>query len=103
MGKIILFFFVSFFLISCQSLKDGLTGVKRNNSDEFLIEKKNPLTEPPEYGKLPTPENKNETQKNTSSNEIEELLKKNKSTKSNDKSNSNTSSIEELILEKIKN
>ena len=40
MGKIILFFFVSFFLISCQSLKDGLTGVKRNNSDEFLIKKK---------------------------------------------------------------
>ena len=77
MNKFVLLIFVSTFLISCQSVKDGLTGVKRNNSDEFLIEKKNPLTEPPEYGKLPTPENKNEIQKNTSSNEIEELLKKN--------------------------
>ena len=40
MNKFVLLIFVSTFLISCQSVKDGLTGVKRNNSDEFLIEKK---------------------------------------------------------------
>ena len=47
MNKFVLLIFVSTFLISCQSVKDGLTGVKRNNSDEFLIEKKNPLIQPP--------------------------------------------------------
>ena len=36
-------------LVGCQSVKDGLTGKRANNSDEFLIEKKNPLVMPPEY------------------------------------------------------
>ena len=27
-------------LSACQSLKDGLTGKKKNNTDEFLVEKK---------------------------------------------------------------
>jgi hypothetical protein len=51
---ILLFFFIA--VTSCQSLKDGLTGTKKQNSDEFLIEKKNPLTKPPDYEKLPNPE-----------------------------------------------
>ena len=48
------FFFIV--LTSCQSLKDGLIGKKKQNSDEFLIEKKNPLTKPPDYKKLPNPD-----------------------------------------------
>ena len=54
-----IFFILSFFFIvltSCQSIKDGLTGNKKQNSDEFLIEKKNPLTKPPDYEKLPNPD-----------------------------------------------
>ncbi len=43
------------FLMSCQSVKDGLTGKKTNNTDEFLIKKKNPLVLPPEFEKLPEP------------------------------------------------
>ena len=34
-------------LSSCQSVKDGLSGTKQKNSDEFLVEKKNPLVLPP--------------------------------------------------------
>ena len=45
-------------ITSCQSVKDGLTGAKRENSDEFLIEKKNPLELPPQYGELPVPKKK---------------------------------------------
>jgi len=54
-----IFFILPFFFIvltSCQSIKDGLTGNKKQNSDEFLIEKKNPLTKPPDYEKLPNPD-----------------------------------------------
>ena len=54
-----IFFILPFFFIvltSCQSIKDGLTKNKKQNSDEFLIEKKNPLTKPPDYEKLPNPE-----------------------------------------------
>ena len=33
-------FIVLVFFNSCQSLKEGLTGQKKSNSDEFLIQKK---------------------------------------------------------------
>ena len=40
-----------FFLTSCQSIKDGLSGRKSENSDEFLVQKKNPLVMPPDFMK----------------------------------------------------
>ena len=101
MNKFVLLIFVSTFLISCQSVKDGLTGVKRNNSDEFLIEKKNPLIQPPEYGKLPTPEKKIEDENQTKVNELEQLLKNTDMKKKKKSTSSEISSIEEHILEKI--
>lgn len=56
MKKISLFLFLfSVLLTSCQSIKDGLTGVKRENSDEFLVQKKNPLVLPPNFNELPSP------------------------------------------------
>ena len=36
----ILLLFTSLFLYSCQSIKDGLSGSKSENSDEFLVQKK---------------------------------------------------------------
>ena len=35
---------LSVFLISCQSVKDGLSGNKRENSDEFLVKKKESIS-----------------------------------------------------------
>ena len=51
-----------FFLTSCQSIKDGLSGRKSENSDEFLVQKKNPLVTPPDYMKLPKPKETSETE-----------------------------------------
>ena len=48
--------FLSLFLTSCQSIKDGLSGRKQENSDEFLVQKKNPLVVPPDFMKLPKPQ-----------------------------------------------
>ena len=45
-------------LTGCQSVKDGLTGQKKNNTDEFLVQKKNPLVQPPEFNDLPKPYSK---------------------------------------------
>ena len=42
-------------LSACQSVKDGLTGKKQTNMDEFLVKKKDPLVLPPEFEKLPQP------------------------------------------------
>ena len=46
--RIIFFIVIPLFLASCQSIKDGLSGKKSENSDEFLVQKKNPLVLPPD-------------------------------------------------------
>ena len=53
---VIIFLLASFLMIaSCQNVKDALSGSKKNNSDEFLVKKKNPLVMPPNYDDLPKP------------------------------------------------
>ena len=48
-----------FFLESCggtwDQVKKGLTGEKTNSTDEFLVEKKDPLIKPPNFEELPVP------------------------------------------------
>ena len=98
--KIILLIIILMFSVSCQSVKDGLTMKKKNNSDQFLIEKKNPLILPPEYGNLPKPENNEEANNQNETNKIKSLLD---SEKKIDKSKTNTTSnLESLILKEIK-
>ena len=54
--KIIILLFSILFLFSCSGAKDVLQGKKRSDtSDEFLVEKKNPLTVPPDINELPVP------------------------------------------------
>jgi len=47
-------------LTSCQSVKDGLSGAKSANNDEFLVQKKNPLVLPPKFLELPKPKDTDE-------------------------------------------
>jgi hypothetical protein len=42
-------------LSACESAREGFTLQKKDNSDEFLVEKKNPLAMPPNYNDLPEP------------------------------------------------
>ena len=48
---------VGLFLFSCTSVKDGLTLKKKENTEQFLIEKKKPLIMPPDFDDLPQPGN----------------------------------------------
>ena len=91
-------------LSGCQSVKDGLTGKKQNNSDEFLVKKKNPLSLPPDFENLPEPItlNKNDD-KNDTEISLKEILSKNVNTKSTvSASETSIGSLEKNILEKIK-
>ena len=57
--KIIFIISIIFFVASCDTLdsvKRGLTGEKRASTDEFFIQKKDPLILPPDYENLPTPD-----------------------------------------------
>ena len=85
---------------SCSSLKEGFTNQKKNNSDEFLVEKKSPLVMPPDYNELPIP---NEENINKESNEIKSLISKSKNGEIEENFDKKSSSFEESILEKIKN
>lgn len=85
---------------SCSSLKEGFTNQKKNNSDEFLVEKKSPLVMPPDYNELPIPNEKNT---NKESNEIKSLISKSKNGEIEENFDKKSSSFEESILEKIKN
>ena len=98
-------FSIIFLLNGCQNVKDGLTGQKKSNSDEFLIEKKNPLVLPPDFEKLPVPKTLNEEEKNEEKEiDIKSILtKKGSKTKSDSIDNVSSGSLEKNILEKIKN
>ena len=56
---LILLLILPIFLNACQGIKDGLSGRKSENSDEFLVQKKNALVVPPDFMKLPKPESEN--------------------------------------------
>ena len=55
--KISLILITLFFLEGCANVKEGLSLKKKDGVDEFLIEKKNPLTVPPDFSSLPEPKN----------------------------------------------
>ena len=105
MNKNYFFLLILFFLCSCQNVKDALTGKKYEDSDEFLVIKKNPLVLPPNFNKLPVPKDVvNNTQIEKIENEIEDLLssiKDNEDNEDNEESSS-SSDTESFVLEKIK-
>tara|TARA_Y100001935_G_scaffold241282_1_gene230582 strand:+ start:367 stop:684 length:318 start_codon:yes stop_codon:yes gene_type:complete len=71
----------------CSDVKDALQGKKRSEqSDEFLVKKKNPLQMPPDMNKLPTPGDNLEINSSEKKDDVKELLqiKENKNNKNSD-------------------
>jgi len=96
------YLFIFALLASCSSIKESV-GSKKNNSDEFLVEKKSPLLMPPDYNELPVP-NSEDVKNEGENNQVKKLITKSNTTDSNfNKSNNSKSSFEELLIEKIKN
>ena len=97
--NILLILFV-FLFASCQSIKDGLSGRKNENSDEFLVKKKNPLVTPPKFMELPKPLSKKEnteTKQAESDFDIKDILEIEKSSEVSSKSGS----AEDFVLKQI--
>ena len=61
--KISLILITVFILEGCSNVKEGLSLKKKQGIDEFLIERKNPLTVPPDFSSLPQPRNSMEENK----------------------------------------
>ena len=101
-NNIFLILLVVFVTVSCQTIKNAVTGVKQENSDEFLVQKKHPLVLPPDFTDLPVPFEKSaEATEVQIEDNIEKLLGMENNTKNTDNT-SNSSSIESFVLKKIK-
>ena len=102
--KIIFFILaISFILNSCGTVKEAFDPQRKNSSDEFLIEKKSPLSMPPDFEKLPKPKTSQNNQNEEVDNNLETLIKE---TQNNDQTTStagNSRSLEELLIYILKN
>ena len=96
------FILVLMFLTSCGTLKSGFVNSKKDNSDEFLVEKKMPLKMPPSFNELPKP-GKNIQVNKENTNEIKSLITKKENNENiqieNKEINEN---LKDKLLEKIK-
>ena len=98
MYKIINILIIIFFVTSCasmQSAKKTLTGEKQYTTDEFMVQKKNPLILPPDYENLPTPDDEVDAKEEISN--FEKALET-----SIEDISSESNSAEESILKKIR-
>ena len=96
--------FFSLFLYSCETAKEVLGGKKRSEQgDEFLVEKKNPLTEPPDMNTLPLPIDQEEAQSEKNNEDTLDIERTLNSVQSEDSNSNEENSLEKTILEKINN
>jgi hypothetical protein len=88
-------------LSNCGSVQKAFDPQNKNTSEEFLVEKKSPLSMPPSFEELPVPSNE-KVDKESQINNIESLItEKNNSEKlETDVSDKN---FEQSIIDKIKN
>ena len=103
MKKIINLFALIFLLSACENLEKGL-GIKKDIPNEFLIEKRNPLTMPPNFDLLP-PESINQNNQKDEKDNLKDIFNKNlgkdkKDTEIN--KGTDSGSLEKSILDKIK-
>ena len=106
--KILLVILSLILLNSCTGFSDAIQGKKRSeNSDEFLVEKKNPLTAPPDMDDLPVPSDQEKTSEEISNENNQEIKKtlniKVEKTEDSVNNSNNKKSLIEIILEKINN
>ena len=100
--NIFLILILGIFSISCSGGLEGFKMKKKSSSgDEFLIQKKDPLVQPPDYSKLPNPDEKIDNSDDEKT-KVEIVFK---SINSNEQESKNTektnSSLEKSILKKI--
>ena len=90
---------IAIILSSCGTIRDGFSNQKKNNSDEFLVEKKSPLVMPPDYNELPIPNEEKIEKENI---DIKSLISKSNQDENDKNLDKKSSSFEGSILKKIK-
>ena len=100
-NKILVIITLGLFISGCNSVKKAFDPERKNSSEEFLVEKKSPLSMPPEFDELPVPSNE-KVEKESQINNIESLITEKNSNEKLEIIESDKD-FEQLILDKIKN
>jgi hypothetical protein len=97
----LLIIFATILLSNCSTVQKAFDPQNKNTSDEFLVEKKSPLSIPPSFEKLPVPSSE-KVDKESQTNNIEILITEESDNKKLEIINSDKD-FEQLIIDKIKN
>ena len=104
-SNIFIIFTINLFLLSCSDTLKGFKFKKKSTSgDEFLIQKKDPLVLPPDFSRLPNPDEevKEKRGEDVSESQIEMVFKKdNSDVQENENPDSSDSGLKKSILKKI--
>jgi PBP1b-binding outer membrane lipoprotein LpoB len=105
MIKYIKFLFIitisTILLSNCSSVQKAFDPQNKNTSEEFLVEKKSPLSMPPSFEELPVPSSE-KIDKEIQTNNIESLITENNNNETLEPTESDKD-FEQSILDKIKN
>jgi hypothetical protein len=94
---------VLLFLTSCGTAGDlgkVLRNEKMSSTDEFLVKKNEPLSQPPDYQKLPTPDSLKKSPEKNNNDELS--LKRIMNQNSSSIPKTNNKSVEQSILNEIR-
>ena len=97
----LLIIFSTILISSCGSVQKAFDPQNKNTSEEFLVEKKSPLSIPPSFEELPVPSNE-KVDKESQINNIESLVTEKNNNEKLEVFESDKD-FEQLILDKIKN
>ena len=103
MKKIYVLLITFLFLISCAGVEEAgkvLRNEKTKTTDEFLVEKKEPLVMPPDYNKMPEPDSLKKSQVDEKD-KIRKILKEDKLKAETKQNNSCQNSALKEILARI--
>jgi len=102
-SSLILILVMAVLFSGCSSVKSAFDSERKNSTEEFLVEKKSPLSMPPDFDELPVPKADKE-KKVDQDKDIELLMTKDTANQENtDQINNSDEEFLELILEKIRN
>ena len=97
----LLIIFASILLSNCSTVQKAFDPQNKNTSEEFLVEKKSPLSIPPSFEELPVPSNEKVNKENQINN-IESLITEESNNEKLETVESDKD-FEQSILDKIKN
>ena len=102
-SSLILIVVIAVLFSSCSSVESAFDSGRKNGTDEFLVEKKSPLTMPPNFDELPVPQNNNEDSQDQSKDLDFLITEIDRSKKQSTEEEISDIDFEKLILNKVKN